>query len=339
MNEQKPDREQLLFDYYDGKLGEAGRNEVKSWIEASEENRRTARRIYSLLLATDTNRIRPLIHTEEALDKVKRESTAQKQRKTWWQVIQQIAAVLFLPLITFLIWQQSLLNDRTRTIPTLEVRTNPGMTTRLTLPDSTVVYLNSSSVLSYPAQFDKTERTIRLSGEAYFEVTQDPKRRFVVHTPAQSAIEVYGTCFNVEAYPDDPYITTTLTEGKVGFIHTEGNTTLYTPMEAGEKLRYDVHTHELTRTRTTGTSELSWKDGLIIFQNTPFKEALRMLEKRFDVEFIVTNPKLDNDRFTGTFSTQRLERILQYFEISSNIHWKYADDPTPERGKAKIEIH
>lgn len=339
MNEQKPDRVQLLYDYYDGKLGEAERNEVKSWIEASEENRRMARRIYSLLLATDTNRIRPFIHTEEALEKVKRQSTARKQRKTWWQVVQQVAAILFLPLITFLIWQQSLLNDRTRAIPTLEVRTNPGMTTRLTLPDSTVVYLNSSSVLSYPAEFDKTERTIHLSGEACFEVSKDPKRRFVVHTPAQSAVEVYGTCFNVEAYPDDPYITTTLTEGKVGFIHTEGNTTLYTPMEAGEKLRYDVRTHELTRTRTSGTSELSWTEGLIIFEDTPIQEALRMLEKRFHVDFTIRNSDLEDDRFTGTFSTQRLEKILKFFEISTGIRWRYLNNPDLGQEKLNIEIY
>ena len=193
--------------------------------------------------------------------------------------------------------------------------------------------------LSYPARFGDGTRDVRLSGEAYFEVSKDPARRFVVHTPQESAIEVYGTSFNVEAYADDPYITTTLTEGKVGFRYRHGTDTRRADLAPGEKLVYDVAAQDVSLHKTNGLSESCWKDGLIIFDNTPLREALHMLGKRFDVDFTVTNPKLDNDRFTGTFGTQRLERILQYFEISSHIHWRYADDPAPGQGRANIEIY
>ena len=367
MSEQHPIPEQRLFDYYDGRLGESERNEVKSWIEASEENRRTARCIYSLLLATDTNRMRQITNTEEALRKVKGRKIVQRRKVAWWQWAQRAAAVLFLPLALLAAWQHSLLDGREPVAGLLEVRTNPGTTTCLTLPDSTRVWLNSSTVLSYPSRFGDGTRDVRLSGEAYFEVSKDPARRFVVHTPQESAIEVYGTSFNVEAYADAPYITTTLTEGKVGFRYRHGMDTRRADLAPGEKLVYDVAARdvslhktnglsescwkdgliifdntplrEVSLHKTNGLSESCWKDGLIIFDNTPLREALHMLGKRFDVDFTVTNPKLDNDRFTGTFGTQRLERILQYFEISSHIHWRYADDPAPGQGRANIEIY
>lgn len=343
MNKQNPSMEQRLLDYYDGRLGEQESHDLQSWINASEENRRTARRIFSLLLATDTNRRRKKTDTESALEQVKAKGNIRSRRSAagWWQWTQWAAAILFLPLVLLSVWQYSLLHSKGTAMPAddIEVRTNPGMTTRLTLPDSTRVWLNASSVLRYPARFDGQTRAVRLTGEAYFEVTKDPKHRFIVHTPQESAVEVYGTHFNVEAYPDAPYITTTLTEGKVGFVHAEGNTTLRTPMEAGEKLRYDVRTHELTRTRTSGTSELSWKEGLIIFEDTPIQEALRMLEKRFHVDFTIRNSNLEDDRFTGTFSTQRLEKILKFFEISTGIRWRYLNNPDLGQEKLNIEIY
>ncbi len=61
---------------------------------------------------------------------------------------------------------------------------------------------------------------------------------------------------------------------------------------------------------TSGESEIAWKEGKIIFRNTPLEEGLRMLEKRYNVEFIIKNDRLKGDSFTGTFTNQRLERIL-----------------------------
>lgn len=339
MSEQQPIPEQRLFDCYDGQLGESERNEVKSWTEASGENRRTARHIYSLLLATDTDRMRKTVDTEEALRKVKGRKIAQKRKVAWWQWTQRTAAVLFLPLALLAAWQHCLLNNREPMAGLLEVRTNPGTTTRLTLPDSTRVWLNSSTVLSYPARFGDGTRDVRLSGEAYFEVSKEPAHRFVVHTPQESAIEVYGTSFNVEAYADAPYITTTLTEGKVGFCYRHGTDTRRAGLDPGEKLVYDVAAQDVSLHKTNGLSELSWKDGLVIFNNTPLPEALHMLGKRFNVDFTVTDPALLDDRFTGTFDDQQLEQILRFFEISTGIRWRHTDGTDPSTGKSKIEIY
>ena len=338
MNEKKS-IEQKLFDYYDGKLEGAEQYAVKSWIDASEENRQIARRVYSLLLALDVHQVKKETDTEKALKKTKGRMIAQRKKLNWWQWAQRAAAVLFIPLVVLLVWQQNRIEEEELKVETLEVHTTPGMTTRLTLPDGSLVCLNSGSVLTYPSRFTDDMRSVRLSGEAYFEVAKDPQRRFIVHTPQQSAIEVYGTCFNVEAYENAPDITTTLTEGQVGFLYKKGQTIKRSLLHPGQKLVYNVATQRLMRYQTSGRSELSWKDGQIIFENTPLPEALRMLGKRFNVDFIVKDSQLNKNRFTGTFTTQRLEKILKHFEISSRIRWRYLNDPDINQEKMKIEIY
>lgn len=339
MNEQQTNIEQRLIEYYEGKLEKEAYDEVKAWIASSEENRRMARRVYSLLLAVDVHRVRKEIDTEKALKKVKGRKIAQKRSISWWEWGQRAAAILFLPLIGLLLWQQHRLQHAEPMAEMLEVRTNPGMITRLSLPDGTTVCLNSNSTLSYPFRFTGDTRSVNLSGEAYFEVAKDTEHRFIVHTPSQSAVEVYGTRFNLEAYPNDPNITTTLTEGKVGFLYKEGTTTKRALLEPGQKLIYDVSSQNLSRHRTSGISELSWTEGKIIFDNTPLPEALRMLGKRFNVDFVVKDTRLNKNRFTGTFTTQRLEKILKYFEISSRIRWRYLNDPDIHQEKIRIEIY
>ena len=339
MNEQQTNIEQRLIEYYEGKLEGEAYDEVKAWIASSEDNRRTARRIYSLLLAVDVHQVRKEIDTEKALKKVKGKKIAQKRSISWWEWGQRAAAILFLPLIGLLLWQQSRLQQAEPIAEMLEVRTNPGMTTRLSLPDGTTVYLNSGSTLSYPSRFTGGTRSVSLSGEAYFEVSKDTEHRFIVHTPDQSAVEVYGTHFNIEAYPDNPNITTTLTEGKVGFLYKEGATTKRALLNPGQKLIYNASDQSLSRHRTSGISELSWTEGKIIFENTPLPEALRMLGKRFNVDFIVKDARLNKNRFTGTFTTQKLEKILKYFELSSRIRWRYLNDPDIHQEKIRIEIY
>lgn len=340
MEKEQTERAQQLFDCYDGRLTEAEQRETVSWIEASDSNRRTARRIFSLLLALDLHRTKKAVDTERALKQVRAEMKERNKRKLhWWQWAQRIAAILFIPLLTLLLWQHHQQQTENTPVSTLEVSTQPGMTAQLTLPDGSRVHLNSSSTLSYPQQFGEDTRSVRLSGEAYFEVTKDEQRRFVVHTPGQSAIEVYGTRFNVEAYPDYPFITTTLTEGSVGFVHGEGKEQQRTLLQPGEKLTYNLMTQETTRKRTTGVTELAWKDGEIIFNDTPLSEALRILGKRFNVVFTVKNPQLNDDRFTGSFSTQPLDKILKHFEISSHIRWRYTEKANSPTGKTKIDIY
>ena len=328
--------EEMLPRYYDGKLTREECRQVETWLVESEANRRIAEQVQMLCLAVDTVNIRRKVNTEKALTKVKGRMAT--KRIGWWTWAQRVAAVLFVPLAVALLVEY--MYPRVEPAQMVEIRTNPGMTTSVVLPDSTVVCLNSESALIYPSRFDGETREVTLKGEAYFAVAKDRKKKFIVSTSHRSKIEVMGTQFNVEAYEDDANVSATLIEGKVCFLYEATNKIgKKVVMQPGQKLVYNPAHGDVRLYATSGLSETAWKDGRIIFNNTPMKEALRMLEKRFNVDFIIKNSRLVGYSFTGTFAGQRLERILEYFKISSKIRWLYVDSPDIREEKSKIEIY
>lgn len=329
--------EELLPRYCEGLATEEERLQVEAWMDESEENRRMAKQVHALYLATDTLHVMKKVDPEKALSRVKSRMTG-KKKTMWWEWAQRAAAVLFIPLLVTLMVQHWG-NDEQELAQMMEIKTNPGMTTSLTLPDGTLVFLNSESTLSYPSRFDGDTRNVNLQGEAYFEVAKNPEKKFIVSTPHRSQIEVLGTHFNVEAYEKENRVSATLVEGKIGFIYKCDNASKKVLMAPGQKLVYDSKDSKVQLYATSGESEIAWKEGKIIFRNTPLEEGLRMLEKRYNVEFIIKNNRLKGDSFTGAFTNQRLERILEYFQLSSQIRWRYLDSPDITDEKSKIEIY
>lgn len=336
MDYQENDIASLLPRYCEGSATPEEQKQVKAFMQASEENRRIVRQMEMLYLATDTARVLQQVDPEKAFAKTRKRMHGER-KSGWWKWAQRIAAGLCLPLLAaFLVEYYA---NRHAAIPMLEARTNPGMTGSIVLPDSTIVYLNSETSLRYPASFSRgREQTVELEGEAYFEVKKEKGRRFIVCTPRQTQIEVTGTTFNVEAYETDDHITTTLMEGKVYFVYGQNPEKQRQELSPGEKLVYDPADEEAHLYPTDGKVETSWKDGRVVFDNTPLPEALRILEKRYGVKFILKNPSLKN-AFTGTFTNQRLERILEYFKLSSHIRWRYVDGKDIAQQKTHIEIY
>ena len=333
--------EELLPRYCEGRLSEGERLEVEAWMDESEENKRVATQTFALYLAVDTVQVMKKVDTEKALLKVKgKMSDREVRRIVWWEWAQRAAAILFIPLLTLFIWQ-NWKGDTGEVAEMMEVKTSPGMTTSLTLPDGTIVYLNSGSSLSYSSRFNGDFRKVTLSGEAYFEVAKDPEKKFILSTTHQSQIEVLGTCFNVEAYEQNTEVITTLIEGKVDFMFEKDAGVKHVFLSPREKLVYDSETDKVHLYKTSGKSELAWKDGEVVLDNTPLEEALWMLEKRYSVKFVIKNEKLKNSSFTGTFTNQRLEKILEYFKVSSKIRWQHINDDKDgsDRKKEIIEIY
>lgn len=332
-----PDIEALLPRYFERITTDAENKLIEAWIKADAGNLRIARQMHTLSLAIDTLSIMQNLDIEKDLNKVKRKTKVRSLSWRGW--ILRIAAVMSIPLLISVLL---LYVDRQKSVVAqmMEVKTNAGMTTSIVLPDSTIVYLNSESSLRYPTSFEDNIRKVELSGEAYFDVTCDSKKRFVVTTPHNSQIEVYGTRFNVEAYQADSRIATTLLKGSIGFLYKNKKGQLQkTLLEPYQKLVYEPQTGDIQCYATSGESEVSWKDGKVIFKNTPFPEILHILGKRFNVEFHLTNKALQRVSFTGTFTNQRLEHIMEFFRISSHIHWRYIESKNIKDAKLKIEVY
>ena len=324
--------EELLFRYCEGKLSGDERKHVEEWISASKENEELAKTVHELYWAADTLSVMDKVDADKALKKVNGKLVRRKF-KTVFLWAERAAAIMFIPLLSAYLFQ--IKNSDVAEARMMEIRTNPGMTTAFVLPDGTNVSLNSGSVLRYPEFFSGDKREVELIGEAFFDVTKDPNKRFVVKTTGDERVEVLGTSFNMEAFPGDSILSTTLLEGKVRFVSDAGSV----QMSPGEKLVYNNKTSKAKLTKTNGEAETAWKYGKIIFDNTPFNEVLRMLSKRFNVDFLVKNEKYRKDSFTGTFSTQRLEQVLDVFSISSKIKWRYVPTDKTEEKRSKIEVY
>ena len=257
--------EELLFRYCEGKLSGDERKHVEEWISASKENEELAKTVHELYWAADTLSVMDKVDADKALKKVNGKLVRRKF-KTVFLWAERAAAIMFIPLLSAYLFQ--IKNSDVAEARMMEIRTNPGMTTAFVLPDGTNVSLNSGSVLRYPEFFSGDKREVELIGEAFFDVTKDPNKRFVVKTTGDERVEVLGTSFNMEAFPGDSILSTTLLEGKVRFVSDAGSV----QMNPGEKLVYNNKTSKAKLTKTNGEAETAWKYGKIIFDNTPFNE-------------------------------------------------------------------
>ncbi len=330
--------EEILPRYCSGEATIEECQMVEEWIGQSDENYRIVKQMYTIDQVMGTVQMESKVDMEKALASVSRKMSKAPSHVTWFTWVQRAAAILFIPLlIAFAI--QNFTPSPTEVAQMIEVKTNPGMTTTVDLPDGTKVYLNSESSLTYPSFFSKDKRDVKLTGEAFFEVQKDPEHRFIVSGPHHTQIEVLGTSFNVEAFERDSFISTTLVEGKVRFAYQKNQQPATVDMKPGQKLMYDTTSSQVKLIQTSGETETAWKDGKIIFQATPLPEALRMLEKRFNVTFVLSNNRLRGEAFNGSFTNQRLERILEIFKISSNIKWRYLDTRDTTNERTRIEIY
>ncbi len=207
----------------------------------------------------------------------------------------------------------------------LTVLTN-AETQRIQLPDGSEVTLNRHSQLSYPETFGK-ERIVNLNGEAYFEVSKNPEKPFRVKTNGVT-VSVLGTHFNVNAYATDSLVETTLLEGSVAVSDNKnGNQVILKPNETAV---YRKATGMLTmHSDSDADNEISWRDGILSFDNATMGEIARQLSHHFNVTIQIEGERLRNYKLNASFKQdETLEEILEmlapigdftYKTISSNV--------------------
>lgn len=332
--------EDLLILYSEGKATEEEIAQVEQWIQEDESHKKVAEQIATLQFATDTISMNKNIDTESSLSKINGRIIKKDKKAKGFIWLQRIAAMFAIPLLISTLWFYHQSKGEKSLPQMIEVRTAPGMTTALTLPDGSKVHLNSSSLLVYPSAFNGSQRNVRLLGEAYFEVEKDLSKSFIVSTTKETSIEVHGTKFNVEAYSNEENIYTTLIEGAVDFRFLKNGQFKKVILQPQQKLIYAIKTGDTKLYPTSGQTETAWVNGKIIFDNTPMNEAFNQIGKRFNIEFVLSSKRnFKNEAFTGTFSTQCFERIMEYFRVASGIRWRYIDSANINDKKQKVEIY
>lgn len=182
-----------------------------------------------------------------------------------------------------------------------------GEQRRLVLPDDSEVWLNAGSTITFPESFAKDKRLVTLNGEACFSVKKDTLKPFIVETPTLS-VKVLGTKFNVKAYSDEEYVTTTLISGKVEVnVQSQHSRILY----PNEQLTYDKKTSSVEMSEIDAETAESWIIGRVIFISATPDEIFRTLERRYNstIENMVNIPS--SKRYTVKFlKNESLDEML-----------------------------
>jgi len=185
---------------------------------------------------------------------------------------------------------------------------------KITLSDGTHVWLNSASTLSYPTVFTGKSREVKLSGEAYFEVAHNPGLPFRVISDKQ-VVQVLGTHFNVNCYPTEDVVKTTLLEGSVKVLFETKDYLLKPGQQAGVDKQVQIQKADVDQT-------MAWMNGDFNFKDDNIRSIMRKLERWYDIEVVYDGAVSDIDYGAEISRTKSLAQVLNILEKAGNVHFK-----------------
>jgi ferric-dicitrate binding protein FerR (iron transport regulator) len=205
-----------------------------------------------------------------------------------------------------------------------------GSKTRVILPDSSTVWLNAKSRISFDEHFGTDHRALKLEGEAFFDVVKK-EVPFRVSTPVYD-VAVLGTAFNVKAYADDDRVTTTLVRGSVRIEHMNSagvkevimlkpdqKATAYRTSPTGSGLS-GAYRYTIDR-GIDAEMETGWKDGWLSVQGESLRDLARKLERLYDIKITFEEKELEGYRYTGRLRQLSLEQVLKALSLTSPIEF------------------
>ena len=214
-----------------------------------------------------------------------------------------------------------------------------GVRKEIKLPDGTLVRLNSGSRLSYDLDMQNhNQRDVLLTGEAFFKVAHDKRHPFVVKTN-KVRIKVLGTEFNVREYPGDRESETTLINGSIELTVNDRSDQkfLLKPSEKfalvkdtrkqADKNQKSVLMIENIAPVKVGNDEyleeISWTENKFVFQNESFEDLIPKLERWYNVQIILVDPKIRSYRYTGVFIDENIIQALEAMQLIKSFHYKF----------------
>jgi ferric-dicitrate binding protein FerR (iron transport regulator) len=251
-----------------------------------------------------------------------RQHTTRQSQSGFSRVWRYAAVITFLLVTSVLIWK--IIPDTPSETVATTIEAPNGARTLITLPDSSSIWLNAASKISYNREFGITNRDIVLEGEAFFDV-QKKNLPFTVKTTAYS-ITVLGTAFNVKAYHDDDRMTTTLLRGslKVNRVTASGkeeefllrpNEKLVLPGTSSQRINEPMTVEQ----NVDALAEAEWKDGWLTVRGESLKELAKKIERIYNVSIHFEDESLKAYRYNGRIQQFSLEQVLNALALTSPI--------------------
>ena len=310
----------LIASYLEGKASEDEILMLESWIQESEVNLKYFRQFKNIWEIS----FELPVSTDKALSKILNQINSGKKQIVYLQILQRIAAVLFIPLLVAFLWLTAGKNFKNNNpdIAYHKVVATSGTFSLLELPDGSKVWLNSGASLRYPDKFNKDDRTVFLTGEAYFEVHSDKAMPFFVKT-SYFTVKATGTKFNVRAEKNYRTPSVTLVEGKVAVqkLNSGNQNDLITILEPNQHMTYDTLSKQITLQTEDPYKHFAWKDGKLVFRNDNILEVARRISLHYNVDIEIKGDEIKKYRYRATFESVPLAELLRLLKISSPIDY------------------
>ena len=319
------DIDEIIINVLNGMASREEREVLNKWLERSDHN---LQQFEYLKLIWNERSAKPKVpNAQQMADKIWEKATGEyvlrtypRCNKTGWKRYLGIAALITILLAASIMFlkDSDFRNQKVYSNRIIEKSTQAGQKLRVTLPDSSIVWINSESSIRYSENFAPESRIIELRGEAYFDVKKDEERSFEVMA-GDLTIEALGTSFNVNAFNSREEIKVALVEGKVGIANNEALTMLLNP---GELAVYNAAQKVFKKGRSSLEGETSWKDGRIVFKNADFDTVIERLERWYGVEFRYDEEKKPDWDFTANFTNSNLENVLKVIGFGEGFQFE-----------------
>lgn len=339
---------QLIASYLADECTDHERKKVDEWISQSQEHKeqfQEFRHIWQLSGdAVTPKRMKCDLDQEwnRLGRQISKENTSSNKNNTeekrYWsfrsssihsgtQQFIRVAAVVLVAGLFGILSYQSWNQPKEKKKPVLrQISTDNGQRANLTLSDGTEVMLNADSKLELPTQFAADVREVYLDGQAYFEVSKNKEKPFIVYSK-ESVVRVLGTSFSVRSYPEDKEVQVVVEEGRVSFGKENGVDDQKAILNRNEIGTFNLSTSAVA-TRTVQDIDLymSWREGYLKFEQTKLSDVAKALERRYDVKVLFEDPSLKDHLLTAYLKSRSLRNVLDVITTSLEIEYHLNDN-------------
>lgn len=309
--------DELLKRFFAGECSEEEHEEVMAWYRAGRADEELSAQIEAYWKAAEA-------HTTEAWEKeevfdqlVRRlpkpaqsESPPKPSRKfpanyTAWHYAATVTLLLTLGALWYVFMEDTTATSQAHPDVLIRHETPRGEKALYLLPDGTKVIMNADSRIQYSENLENaSERTIYLEGEAFFDVSKNTHRPFIIHSHGITTT-VLGTSFNVQAFEGEGVAVSVLR----GKVKVEKNLqTVY--LRAGEQAFHKMGESDLAKESFDVSLVLAWKEGTIYFKNERFTDIVKTLERWYGVNIDVQKTDIE-DGFTGSYHRKSLDAVME----------------------------
>lgn len=329
----------LIAEYLAGESNETNERKIKRWLESDPQNKKRMEEFRRIGEASEQqnkqlqDNFPPQEGWEQFRSRILREceldgssdvyfSSSNYSKSSATQFLKVAAIILFATFLGVLSYQH-LYQQPEVAEPTLrEISMDKGQRGNVTLSDGTEVKLNAESKIILPNVFQSDRREVTLEGEAYFDVTHNPERPFIINTD-EAVVEVLGTSLNIRSYPSNESVQVVVKEGRVS-LKSQGNCLNNdTVLNAGEMGQLFMSDNRIEKEKINDLELfLGWTSGFLKFKDAPLLTVARDLERKYNIEIRFDDQQLKGLKLTAELKSRTLQNNIDVISTSLGINHK-----------------